>query len=237
MRYASSVLTTRCALERLLVAEVARAISTRCSRRRRTTACSLKSIYRRRHPDRSLAGTRVSSAKKTISKPRPLIPATRAWTFMVSDAPIHAPIDHRSPGAPGPQRAGQRGQALLFRSCTDGKLPGLGGRYPADSGQRQRRTAAALAMAAQIAGPASESRWAAIKDTTAVLGKDGYVHTGSSMSSPTNQRNRELQSSCTIKSRALRTLDAANPWMHAEAAFPSAEKAFAGFREADFQLA
>jgi hypothetical protein len=37
----------------------------------------------------------------------------------------------------------------------------------------------------------------------------------------------------TIKSRALRTLDAANPWMHAEAAFVSAEKSFAGFREAD----
>src|SRR5208282_3484707 len=39
--------------------------------------------------------TRVSSARETTRKPRPMILVTRAWTFMVSDAPT--PLINRPP--------------------------------------------------------------------------------------------------------------------------------------------
>src|SRR5450755_4093259 len=64
----------------------------------------------------------------------------------------HAPIDHGSPGAAGPQRVGQRGQALLRRARADGQSPRLGGQYPAAQASGTAEPEAALAMGAEIAG-------------------------------------------------------------------------------------
>jgi len=69
--------------------------------------------------------TRVSSAKETTGKPRPMIAATRAWTFMVSGAPMPFTNRLRIPRHGWPAKVREKKPNPVAWARADGQSPRL----------------------------------------------------------------------------------------------------------------